>query len=126
MKQTVCALVAIAALTFQCSVAKKKAASACVQGKIVRISCASYIVQSLNVDTLGQDGWKNTADTAVTFDNVFDVSNKCKLPDGLKAGDTIYFNVQAPQASDCISCMMYDAPPTVKYDLKYVSRNPCE
>jgi hypothetical protein len=93
---------------------------------VIRTSCASYVVQSLNVDTLGQDGWKNLADTTIAYDNVFDVSNKCKLPAGLKAGDTIYFNVQPAQPSDCISCMMFDAPPSVKYDLKDVSLKPCE
>jgi hypothetical protein len=126
MKQTLLALVCLSALAFQCGVAKKKTSANCIQGKVLRISCASYVVQSLNVDTLGQDGWKNSADTTLSFDNVFDVSNKCKLPAGLKAGDTIYFAVQPPQASDCISCMMFDAPPTVKYDLVNVSKDPCE
>jgi hypothetical protein len=126
MKQTLLVLVSFSVIAFQCGVTKKQAAGNCIQGKVIRISCASYVVQSLNVDTAGQDGWKNSADTTKTYDNVFDVANKCKLPADLKAGDTIYFTVAPVQASDCISCMMFDAPPTVKYDLKDVSRKPCE
>jgi len=126
MKKTLLALVCLAAIAFQCGVSKKQSSNACIQGKVIRISCASYVVQSLNVDTVGQDGWKNSADTTRTYDNVFDVANKCKLPVDIKAGDTIYFAVAPVQASDCISCMMFDAPPTVKYDLKDVSRKPCE
>jgi len=126
MKKMLIALIGFTALASQCGVAKKQSSSGCVEGKILRISCASYVVQALNNDTLGQDGWKNLSDTTKTYDNVFDVSNKCKLPDGLKAGDVIYFTAEPTQPSDCISCMMFDAPPTVKYDLKNVTTNPCK
>lgn len=126
MKQTIFAIIGMAAISFQCGVSKKQSANNCVQGKIIRISCASYVVQALNRDTLGQDGWKNMMDTTLTYDNVFDVTNKCKLPADLKAGDTIYFTAQPTQPSDCVSCMMFDAPPTVKYDLQHVSRQGCQ
>lgn len=126
MKQTMFAIIGMAVLLVQCGVNKKQPSQKCVQGKIIRISCASYVVQSLNVDTLGQDGWKNMMDTTQVFDNVFDVTNKCKLPADLKAGDTIYFTVHPTQPSDCVSCMMFDGPPTVKYDLQNVSRQPCQ
>ena len=126
MNKRLLAFVCLAGLAFQCGVAKKQASGNCIQGKVIRISCASYVVQSLNVDTVGQDGWKNSADTTIAYDNVFDVANKCKLPADLKAGDTIYFTAAPVQASDCISCMMFDAPPAVKYDLNNVSRKPCE
>ncbi|MDF2189524.1 hypothetical protein [Paraflavitalea sp. CAU 1676] len=126
MKQTIFVLAGMAILALHCGVNKKQPSKSCVQGKIIRISCASYVVQSLNVDTLGQDGWKNMMDTTQVFDNVFDVTNKCKLPNDLKAGDTIYFTVQPTQPSDCVSCMMFDGPPTVKYDLQNVSKQPCQ
>lgn len=126
MKQSMIALLVLASLALQCGVSKKQASKDCVQGKIIRISCASYVVQALNRDTLGQDGWKNMTDTTLTYDNVFDVSNKCKLPAGLKAGDTLYFTIQPAQPSDCVSCMMFDGPPTAKYDLQQVSRQACQ
>lgn len=126
MKRTIIVLAGVAAVAFQCGVSKKQPSKDCVQGKVIRISCASYVVQALNKDTVGENGWKNNADTTRTYDHVFDVANKCKLPADIKAGDTIYFTVHSPQPSDCVSCMMFDAPPTVKYDLQDVSKQPCE
>lgn len=126
MKQTIIALVGCSIIAFQCGVNKKQPSKDCVQGTVLRISCASYVVQALNKDTVGEDGWKNMADTTKMYDNVFDVSNKCKLPADIKAGDTIYFTIHPTQASDCVSCMMFDAPPAVKYDLQDVSKQPCQ
>jgi hypothetical protein len=126
MKQTIFAIFGFSFITIQCGVSQKQPSKDCVQGKVIRISCASYVVQALNKDTIGEDGWKNSIDTTKTFDNVFDVSNKCKLPADLKTGDTIYFKVHPSQPSDCVSCMMFDAPPVVKYDILDVSKQPCE
>lgn len=126
MKQTILTLASIAFITAQCGVNKKQPSKDCIQGKVIRISCASYVIQALDRDTVGQDGWKNMTDTTTTYDNVFDVANKCKLPGDIKAGDTIYFTLHPTQPSDCVSCMMFDAPPTVKYDLQDVSKQPCE
>lgn len=126
MKQTIIALAGIALISFQCGVNKNQPSKDCVQGKVLRISCASYVVQALNRDTLGEDGWKTPGDTTTLYDNVFDVANKCKLPGDIKAGDTIYFTVHPVQPSDCVSCMMFDAPPVVKYDLQDVSKQPCQ
>lgn len=127
MKKMYLPVVSIAILAAYCGVAKKQPATvSCVQGKVVRISCASYVVQALNRDTVGMDGWKTGPDTSVVYDNVFDVANKCKLPAGIKTGDTIYFNMKPVTPSDCVSCMMFDAPPTVKYDIVDVTTTPCE
>ena len=126
MKQTILTLAGIAMITAQCGVNQKQPSKDCVQGKVIRISCASYVVQALDRDTVGQDSWKNGTDTTTIYDNVFDVANKCKLPGDIKAGDTIYFTLHPTQPSDCVSCMMFDAPPTVKYDLQDVSKQPCQ
>lgn len=126
MKQTIIVLAGWSLIAFQCGVNKKQPAKDCVQGKVIRISCASYVVQALNRDALGEDGWKNLGDTTRVYDNVFDVANKCNLPADIKVGDTIYFTTHAVAASDCISCMMFDAPPAVKYDLQDVSKQPCK
>lgn len=127
MKKVLFPVMALALGAAYCGVAKKQtSALPCIQGKIIRISCASYVVQVLNRDTIGVDGWKTGPDTTRTYDNVFDVANKCKLPAGLKAGDTIYFNIRPAQGSDCVSCMMFDAPPVVKYDLTEVTSTPCQ
>jgi hypothetical protein len=109
---------------FQC---KKDGNQKCLQGKVIRITCASYVIQVLNNDTVGEDGWKDSMHgQQTTYDNVFNVSNKCKIPASFKVGDTIFFNIDKPEASDCVVCMMYDAPPKTQYQVKNISAAPCE
>ena len=74
----------------------------------------------LNDDTVGEDGWKDMRSSA-QYDNVFNANNACKLPSGIKEGATIRFKVSNPVVNDCVQCMMYDAPPTVKFDITDVS-----
>lgn len=88
-----------------------------LQGKVIRISCASFVVQVLNNNSIGEDGWKDQSNNNAQYDNVFAASNACKLPAGLKAGTAIKFKLSPPKANGCITCMMYDAPPTVKFDI---------
>ena len=88
-----------------------------LQGKVIRISCASYVVQVTNDHSIGEDGWKDQANNNAQYDNVFAASNPCKLPKDIKAGDIIKFKISPAKANDCIMCMMYDAPPTVKFDI---------
>ena len=118
----------IAALTpffaFQCD---KNSISKCIKVKVIRISCASYVIQVLNNDSIGDDQWTNSMQGEHhTYDNVFSVSNKCKIPATYKAGDIIYFNLDKPEASDCIVCMMYDAPPKTQFQVKNISSAPCD
>ena len=94
---------------------------------MVRITCASYIIRVLNNDSVGDDGWKDSMQgEQATYENVFSVSNKCSIPTSYKVGDTIYFDLDKPAPSDCVVCMMYDAPPKTKYQVKNVSSAPCE
>ena len=44
---------------FQCD---KSITTKCVKGKVIRISCASYVIQVLNNDSVGEDQWKDIAD----------------------------------------------------------------
>ena len=92
-----------------------------LQGKVIRISCASYVVQVLNNNSIGEDGWKDQSNNNAQYDNVFAASNPCKLPAGVKAGATIKFKLSPAKANDCITCMMFDAPPTVKFDINELS-----
>ena len=109
---------------FQC---KKNNNQNCLKGKVVRITCASYVIQVLNNDSVGDDGWKDSMQGEQnTYDNVFSVSNKCKIPTSYKVGDTIYFQIDKPAPSDCIVCMMYDAPPKTQYQVRNVTLTPCE
>ena len=92
-----------------------------LQGKVVRISCASFVVQVLNDDTVGEDGWKDMANNNAQYDNVFAANNACKIPAGIKAGATIRFKTSKPTQNDCVQCMMYDAPPSAKFDITDIS-----
>ena len=109
---------------FQC---KKTNNLQCLKGKVIRITCASYVIQVLNNDSIGDDGWKDSMQGEQnTYDNVFNVSNKCKIPATHKVGDIIYFQIDKPEPSDCIVCMMYDAPPKTQYQVRNVTPTPCE
>lgn len=123
MKKLFFFLAFVPLLAFQCN----KDNLECLKGKVIRISCASYVIQVLDNDSLGEDQWKLTRDgIEETYDNVFAASNKCKISSSYKAGDIIYFTIGAPTQSDCVVCAMYDAPPKVQYEVKNVSSSPCE
>lgn len=120
-------LLIAAIIPFLASKCDKQNKGKCLMGKVIRISCASYVIQVLNDDSVGEDKWKNTMQgEELSFDNVFSASNKCKIPASYKAGDTIYFTVDNPAPSDCIVCMMYDAPPKTQYQVANVSLEPCK
>ena len=106
---------AMPALSSTCN--KSQKTGEYLQGKVIRISCASYVVQVLNNNSIGEDGWKDQSNNNAQYDNVFAASNPCKLPAGVKAGAKIKFKLSPSKANDCIMCMMYDAPPTVKFDI---------
>lgn len=92
-----------------------------LQGKVVRVSCASFVVQVLNDDKIGEDGWKDMMNNNAQYDNVFAANNACKIPAGIKAGATIRFKINNPAQNDCVMCMMFDGPPGVKYDITDVT-----
>lgn len=114
----------LAFFAFQCS---KNNLNKCLKGKVIRISCASYVIQVLNNDSIGDDQWKDSMEgEQKTYDNVFNVSNKCKVPASYKPGDIIYFDLEKPETNDCIVCMMYDAPPKAQFQIKNISSSPCK
>ena len=117
----------LTAMPFLFAKCDKKVKSECLQGKIIRITCASTVVQITNRSDIGTDGWKDGHQGAnQTYDNVFSVSNKCKLPSDLKVGDEFSFNIDKPKPTDCIVCMMYDAPPDAKYHVENFTKEPCK
>jgi len=112
------ALAAMPGLSSKCNKSKH---DEYLKGKVIRISCASYVVQVLNNDSIGEDGWKDQSNNNTQYDNVFNASNTCKLPAGIKAGSAIRFKISPSKANECVMCMMYDAPPTVKFDITDMS-----
>jgi hypothetical protein len=112
-------LLALPVMASKCSKSKEKNTQ--LEGKVVRISCASFVVQVLNDDKIGEDGWKDMMNNNAQYDNVFAANNACKIPAGIKAGATIRFKINSPAQNDCVMCMMFDGPPAAKYDITEVS-----
>lgn len=103
---------------------KKHNGHGCLQVKVLRITCASTVFQSINDNSVGEDGWTNITDHT-KYDNVFNVSNSCKLTAGFKAGDILYVTVGKPVDIDCIRCALYDAAPATGYDVTSLATVPC-
>lgn len=124
MKKIFLSLLVLPFFAFQCS---KTDTNKCVKGKIIRITCASYVIQVLNNDSIGEDQWKNSmSNEQVVYDNVFSVSNKCKIPSSFKTGDIIYFDLDKPEPNDCVVCAMYDAAPQTQFQVKNISAEACK
>ena len=122
MKNYLFVALAIPVLTFSCSRKVANGSSSdYVEGKVLRSSCASLVMQVTNNDSIGEDGWKDQTQNNVSFDNVFAVNNKCKVPSDVKAGTTLRFKVSKAEQNDCIVCMMYDAPPKTQFDIKDIT-----
>lgn len=98
----------------------------CLKGKVIRIFCAGIVVQVLNDDSIGEDGWKNTVigDTNV-YDNTINVGNTCKFPSDTKNGDIFYFTITKSVSVECDVCKPLVSTPKVKYDLLNISTTPC-
>jgi hypothetical protein len=124
MKKMIMLLMVLPLFAFKCD---KASLNKCFKGKVVRISCASYVIEVLNDDSIGDDQWKDSsASRQNVYDNVFRASNPCAIPDVYKAGDILYFTLNKPEPNDCVVCMMYDAPPKTQLQIKNVSSAPCE
>ncbi len=107
---------------------KKEAAKTCLKGKVVRITCASTVIQALNDNSMGEDGWVNyIGNGTTTYDNVFKVSNKCILSSSIKQGDIVWFALDSSVSTvgNCSLCDLGDHPPAVAYRIKNVSSNSC-
>jgi hypothetical protein len=99
-----------------------------VKGKIVRITCASTVIQVLDNNVLGEDRWIDSfGGSNISYDNVFTLGNKCDLPSNSKKGDIIWFTI-TPQVGGgaCFVCDMLDNPPGIKYFAKNISGSSCQ
>ncbi|MEO6915707.1 MAG: hypothetical protein ABI151_08725 [Chitinophagaceae bacterium] len=113
----------ITLLIFSGFVCNKKV-DGCLKAKVLRVSCASFVVQVLNQDSIGSYGWKDISGNGV-YNNVFRVSNPCKIGMWAK-GEEFYFKINDTlKAQDCVACMMYDAPPEKSYMISAVSAKGC-
>ena len=121
MKNFLFVLLSVSMYGFVCN---PPAVSNCLKGKIIRISCASYVVQVLNKQHVGDYGWKDQQG-GKTYDNVINIDNACQVGQS-QQGDEIFFTIKNDSATnDCVKCMMYDAPPKKSLQVENVSKNPC-
>ena len=90
-----------------------------LKGEVIRVTCASTVVQIKNAEKYGEDGWKDEMATGeLKYDNVFKVENICKL--NLEMGKTFKFKIISLTQNDCIQCYLYDAPPKVSYAIQVI------
>jgi len=88
-----------------------------LEGEVIRVTCASTVVQIKNTEKYGEDGWINEmAMDGVKYDNVFVVENICKV--NLKMGKIFQFKIISLTQNDCVQCFLYDAPPKVSYAIE--------
>jgi hypothetical protein len=88
-----------------------------LKGEVIRVTCASTVVQIKNAEKYGEDGWIDEMSTGqVKYDNVFKVENICKV--NLEMGKTFQFKIISLTQNDCIQCLLYDAPPKVSYAIE--------
>lgn len=120
MKYLLFVLMAVPVFAFKCGKSSDEK-NRYVKGKVIRTSCAGVIVQALNDDTIGEDGWKDIMNNDGVYDNVFTVNNSCKISENLGAGKNIQFKVDKPTNAECAFCLMYDGQPATKYDISEVS-----
>ncbi len=97
----------------------------CIRAKIIRISCASFVVQVMNKDSVGSYGWKDVGGHGI-YNNVLNIKNSCKIGKWSR-GEEMYFTIRDTlKANDCVICMMYDAPPGKGFAVENVTRKKCE
>ena len=90
-----------------------------LKGEVIRVTCASTVVQIKNAEKYGEDGWMDEMSASVQkYDNVFKVENICKV--NLEMGKTFQFKIISLKQNDCIQCFLYDAPPKVSYAIEVI------
>ena|ERR1700712_63150 len=106
---------------FACSKKEDK----CIHAKVLRISCASFVVQVLSKDSVGSYGWRDVGGHGI-YNNVLNIKNSCKIGKWSR-GEEMYFTIQDTlKPDDCKKCMMYDAPPGKSFAVENVVRKKCE
>jgi hypothetical protein len=114
-------LMALPALASTCKKDKHADNDTLLKGKVIRTSCTGTVVQVLNNDSIGEDGWKDMTNNDAQYDNVFVVNNSCTMSGILGKGTTFSFKIGKATNDECAHCMMYDGAPKTMYDIRDVS-----
>jgi hypothetical protein len=116
MKKLFFILMALPIFAFKCSKSSNKD-DVYLEGKVIGLTC-SVVMQVLNDDTIGEDGWKNNN---VVYDNVFTINNSCGFSEKFATGKTIRFKINAAAPNECVYCFVYDGHPMTNYTISDVS-----
>ncbi len=100
---------------FNCGKEDEVSTPTCIKAKFISSTCASKVVQILDTAyfPLAQARW-TPLNSNIQIENVFTVANHCQFntANQIRVGDTFYFKIETlPLDSNCVICMMYDAPP---------------
>jgi len=88
-----------------------------LQGKVVRITCATTVVQVTDSEQFGEDGWSDMMGASGSkYDNVFWVENICRL--NLTLGQSFSFRIIEPKQNECVRCLLWDGPPNIAYAIE--------
>lgn len=82
--------------------------------------CSNYtfsLIEGSNDSSLVEASWTDPQ-TKKTYSNAFGVKNPCDLPEGLKAGDEFYFELDNDRPNRCMVCMAYYPTPAKKLTIK--------
>lgn len=116
-------LIITAAVNFLLYTCDKKRETSRIKGKLVHTSCASAVIQVLDSAYyhLGQDRWQQATSKPV-YEHVFAVENLCGFRNKpVKEGEEFYFRLTETEDKDCVVCMLWDNPPSVKRKVVVVS-----
>lgn len=85
-----------------------------IRGKVVRITCATTVIQVLDSAYYDLGETWPVHGTTDTIQHAAQVLNKCEFPADLTADKEFYF-YEIPQSqarNNCAVCMLYDYPPS--------------
>ena len=84
-----------------------------IKAKLIRVTCASIVIQILDSPYfyLGET-WSDSGTPATTYEHAVKVSNPCEFPSTIAVGSEFYFRINTHPRTDCVTCAMWDAPPT--------------
>jgi hypothetical protein len=93
--------------------------------KVLRISCASLVVQLLDAAyySYGEEWAPYNVRMKEAYKNVVTIANKCVVPDDIQENDILQIKLIAEAESNqkrCVACMLMDYPPSKKVTVKYL------
>lgn len=119
MKKLFFVLMALPIFAFQCSKSSHKD-DVYLEGKVIGLTC-TVVMQVLNDDTIGEDGWKDVIHNNTVYNNVFTINNACKFAEKFGTGKTIRFKIDQSAPNECMYCLVYDGHPMTNYSISDVS-----